>query len=64
MTVYRLAVVLGLATMVLSAPEAMAERDVLHTERSLYQSIVVYEQGGLRCMSFYRRAVRGARRHA
>jgi len=61
MTVYRLAAVLGLATMVLSAPEAMADRDVLHTERSLYQSIVVYEQGGLRCMSFYRRAVRGAR---
>ena len=61
MTVCRLAVLVGLVTVALGAPGVRADRDVLHTERSLYQNIVVYENAGVRCMSFYRRAVRGPR---
>ena len=63
MVLLRSAVVLGLATMaaLARAGEVMAIQNILHTERSLYQNIVVYEEGGVRCMTFYRRAVPGPR---
>src|SRR5205823_13151460 len=50
---------LGLA-LVLAAPltaAADAGIEVLHRERSLYRNIFVYEEDGLRCMSFGRTTV-------
>jgi spermidine synthase len=61
MTVHRSAAILGSTTLLLAGGEVLEARDVLHTERSLYQNIVVYEQDGVRCMTFYRRGVGGPR---
>ena len=42
-----------LATMWLAAP-ALAELKLVHSERSLYREVLVYEQGHERCMGFTR----------
>ena len=56
-----LALLLGVAMTLFGRDDAAEARDVVHTERSMYQNIVVYEQDGVRCMTFYRRAVAGPR---
>ena len=48
---YFIAAALGIAGSVFAASDGV---DVLHRERSLYREIFVYEEDGLRCMSFGR----------
>lgn len=55
------ALLAGLLAATLAPPPALAERAVILTERSLYRNIMVYEGDGLRCMSFVRQQVAGAR---
>lgn len=55
------ALLAGLLAAILAPPPAHAERGVILTERSLYRNIIVYEGDGLRCMSFMRQQVTGAR---
>src|SRR5581483_2847383 len=50
-------VVLAIAIMLVAAP-AQAET-IVHTERSLYRNIVVYDESGMRCMKFSRAALAG-----
>jgi spermidine synthase len=37
-----------------AAPGAFAQQKLVHSERSLYREVLVYEQGGERCMCFTR----------
>ncbi|HZQ62256.1 MAG TPA: fused MFS/spermidine synthase [Casimicrobiaceae bacterium] len=50
-------VVLAIAIMLVAAP-AQAET-IVHTERSLYRNIVVYDESGMRCMKFSRAVLAG-----
>lgn len=47
--------VLFLLLCALFAPAAVTAMTVIHTEKSLYRNIVVYEEDGQRCMSFTQR---------
>ncbi|HEY1327155.1 MAG TPA: fused MFS/spermidine synthase [Casimicrobiaceae bacterium] len=45
------------ALLACAAPCASQAEDILHTERSLYRQIVVYQDGSVRCMRFTRLAL-------
>src|SRR5512143_437124 len=53
----RLALALA-AALAIALPAARAET-IVHTERSLYRNIVVYDDDGLRCMKFSRAELAG-----
>lgn len=46
------------AVALVATPFARAE-DIVHTERSLYRNIIVYDDNGMRCMKFSRAATAG-----
>jgi spermidine synthase len=49
-------VLLLAALLVCASPRVSRAEDILHTERSLYRQIVVYQEGSVRCMRFTRLA--------
>jgi spermidine synthase len=49
-----LAAILGTAIALFAVAPAHAEYRLVHSERSLYREVLVYEQGGERCMCFTR----------
>jgi len=54
MSTMRLRCLLGLGALATLLATGAASEEILHRERSLYRNIVVYEDQGLRCMSFGR----------
>lgn len=50
----RLAVALGVAAIALIAGAARADQVLVHTERSLYRQVLVYDDGSGRCLCFTR----------
>jgi spermidine synthase len=49
-------VLLLAALLACASPGALRAEEILHTERSLYRQIVVYQEGSVRCMRFSRLA--------
>ena len=49
-------VLLLAALLACTSPRVSRAEDILHTERSLYRQIVVYQEGSVRCMRFTRLA--------
>jgi spermidine synthase len=49
-------VLLLAALLACASPRVSRAEDILHTERSLYRQIVVYQEGSVRCMRFTRLA--------
>ena len=54
MSTMRFRCLLGLGALATLLATGAASEEILHRERSLYRNIVVYEDQGLRCMSFGR----------
>ncbi|HAO33547.1 MAG TPA: spermidine synthase, partial [Candidatus Competibacteraceae bacterium] len=51
--IHRLKTLFALVVSLVTTSSAAA--NVIHTEKSLYRNILIYEEGGQRCMSFSRR---------
>lgn len=59
MTIAGMRVALVLLGLALQIPIANAEQRLLHSERSLYRQVLVYEEAGTRCLCFTKRCAIG-----